>query len=302
MSDSVIVLAGATGHLGAKIATSLLGRGATVRAIVRKGGDPERTQELRRQGARIVEVHFDSRPELARACEGAARVVSALSGLRDVVVDAQTRLLDAAVEARVPRFIPSDYAIDFTKLPNGTNRNFDLRREFKQRLDQAPIAATSILNGMFMELLVGPAPIILFKFKRVLYWDDADQLLDFTTMDNTAAFTAAAALDQTTPRFLRIAGDVQSARGLASVASEVTGDRFRIFRGGGLRRLSILIAMMRALTPKSDSVFPPWQGMQYLHNMFDGRAKLTPLDNDKYPDIRWTKVRDVLIQTFAGLG
>src|SRR6476646_5333791 len=154
MSDSVIVLAGATGHLGGQIAASMRERGATVRAIVRKGGDPERTRALRRQGVRIVEVDYASRPELARACHGGSCVVSALSGLRDVVVDAQTRLLDAAVEAGVPRFIPSDYAIDFTKLPEGSNRNFDLRREFKQRLDDAPISATSILNGMFMELLV----------------------------------------------------------------------------------------------------------------------------------------------------
>jgi uncharacterized protein YbjT (DUF2867 family) len=294
MSDSVIVVAGATGHLGGKIVASLVGRGATVRAIVRKAGDPERTEDLRRHGAGIVEVDFDSRPALARACQGAACVVSALSGLRDVIVDAQTRLLDAAVEAGVPRFIPSDYAVDFTKLPGGDNRNFDLRREFRQRLDEAPIAATSILNGMFMELLVGPAPIILFKFKRVLYWRDAEQLLDFTTIDDTAAFTAAAALDKSTPRFLRIAGDVQSARGLASVASEVTGNRYRIFCGGSLRRLSVLIRMMRALTPKSDSVFPPWQGMQYLRDMFDGRGKLAPLDNDRYPGIRWTKVREIL--------
>jgi|SRR5687768_13418823 len=296
MSDSVIVLAGGTGNLGAMIAASLLERGATVRAIVRKGGDLERAQKLRQQGVKIVEIDYASRPELARACEGATCVVSAMSGLRGVIVEAQTRLLDAAVEAGVPRFIPSDYAIDFAKLPAGGNRNFDLRREFKQRLDQAPIAATSILCGMFMELLVGPAPIILFKLKRVLYWSEADQLLDFTTIKNTAAFTAAAALDRSTPRFLRIAGDVQSARGLANVASEVTGERFRIFRGGGLRRLRMLIATMRALTPKTDSVFPPWQGMQYLHDMFDGRAKLTPLDNDRYPDIRWTKVGDVLQQ------
>ena len=296
MADSLIILAGGTGHLGGKIAASLLDLGASVRAIVRKGSEPDRTQELRRQGATIVEVNYKSRPELARACKGGTCVVSALSGLRDVIVDAQTRLLDAAVDAGVLRFIPSDYAVDFMKLPDGGNRNFDLRREFEERLDLAPIAATSILNGMFMELLVGPAPIIMFKFKRVLYWENADQLLDFTTIDDTAAFTAAAALDQSTPRFLRIAGDVQSARGLASIASEVTGDRFRIFRSGGLRRLGVLIAIMRALTPKSDAVFPPWQGMQYLHNMFEGRTKLTPLDNSRYPHIRWTGVRDVLRQ------
>jgi hypothetical protein len=28
--------------------------------------------------------------------------------------------------------------------------------------------------------------------------------------------------------------------------------------------------------------------------MFDGRAKLAPLDNDRYPGIRWTTARDVL--------
>jgi hypothetical protein len=31
-----------------------------------------------------------------------------------------------------------------------------------------------------------------------------------------------------------------------------------------------------------------------MRNMFDGRAKLAPLDNDCYPSIRWTPARDVL--------
>ena len=224
----------------------------------------------------------------------AACVISALSGLREVIVDTQTLLLDAAVKAGVPRFIPSDYSIDFTKLTPGTNRNLDLRREFHERLDKAPIAATSILNGMFTDLLTGEAPVILFKFKRVVYWGDADQLLDFTTMDDAAEFTAAAALDSSTPRFLRIAGDQISARGLAEVASEVTGEKFKLFRAGGLRRYGRLIKITRAVFPQSRGVYPPWQGMQYMHNMFSGRAKLEPLDNDRYPGMRWTTVRDVL--------
>ena len=78
--------------------------------------------------------------DLTRACQGAACVVSALSGLRPVIVEAQTRLLAAAVAAGGPRFIPSDYSADFTRLPAGSNRNFDLRREFQRRLDAAPIS------------------------------------------------------------------------------------------------------------------------------------------------------------------
>ena len=294
MDHAVVVLAGATGNLGGRIAGALLERGAGVRTIVRRGSAPDKVAELRKRGAAIIEVDFNSVDELAGACSGASCVVSALSGLRDVVVEAQTSLLNAAVRAGVPRFIPSDYSIDFTKLPPGTNRNLDLRREFHARLDKAPISATSVLNGMFADLLTGQAPIILFKLKRVVYWGDADQQLDFTTTANVGEFTANAALDASTPRFLRIAGDRLSARGLAEVAGQVTGAKFRLLRAGGLTGLEALIKVTRTLFPQRDVIYPPWQGMQYMHNMFSGRVRLECLDNDRYPGMRWTKVREVL--------
>jgi nucleoside-diphosphate-sugar epimerase len=293
-TPATIVVAGATGDLGFRIAQDLRKRGATVRALVRPGNTKPAVASLREQGVGIIEVDFNNATALAQACAGAACVVSALSGLRDVIVDAQTRLLDAAVAAGVPRFIPSDYSIDFTKLPEGSNRNLDLRREFGRRLDQAPIRATSILNGMFMDLLTGQAPVVLFKIKRVLYWGSADQPLDFTTIADTAAFTAAAALDPTTPRYLRVAGEVATVRDLQASASAATGQRFRRLRAGGLWLLKLMIRVTRRFAPAPGEVFPPWQGMQYLHNMFTGLPKLTPLDNDRYPDIRWTSVREVL--------
>jgi nucleoside-diphosphate-sugar epimerase len=294
MNNAITVIAGATGNLGGRIARAILQRGANVRAIVRHKSDPGKVEELRKRGAAIAEVDFNSVSEVTGACKGGSCVISALSGLRDVIVERQTLLLDSAVKAGVPRFIPSDYSIDFTKVPPGTNRNLDLRREFHERLDKTPIAATSILNGMFTDLLTGQAPVVLFKLKRVVYWQDADLRLDFTTMDDTAEFTAAAALDASTPRFLRIAGDQISARGLAEVVSEVLGEKFRLFRAGGLKRLATLIKITRAVFPGSSALYPPWQGMQYMHNMFSGRAKLEPLDNERYPGMRWTTAREVL--------
>ena len=291
---AIIVLAGATGDLGFRIAQLLLNRGAVVRALVRPGNTKSEVTSLRDLGAEIVEVDFNSVTALTKACAGAACVVSAVSGLRDVIVNGQKRLLDAAVAAGVSRFIPSDYSIDYTKLPNGSNRNLDLRREFNQRLDQASIQATSILNGMFTDLLTGQAPVVLFGLKRVLYYGDADQPLDFTTTANTAEFTAAAALDPTTPRYLRVAGEVATVRGLQAAATAATGQPFKLLRVGPLGVLGTMIKMTKALMPASDDVFPPWQGMQYLHNMFTGRPKLAPLDNARYPDIRWTSVREVL--------
>jgi uncharacterized protein YbjT (DUF2867 family) len=160
-----IILAGATGDLGGRTAESLIQRGANVRALVRSGTSPDNISKLQNSGITVVEVDYTNPIELAKACAGGSVVVLALSGLRDVIVDTQTQLLNAAIEARIPRFIPSDFAVDFTKLPEGTNRNLDFRQEFRKILNDAPIAATSILNGMFSDLLTGQAPVILYPMK-----------------------------------------------------------------------------------------------------------------------------------------
>jgi nucleoside-diphosphate-sugar epimerase len=295
MTDGTIVVAGATGNLGGRIVRALVKRGAGVRALVRQGTARDRLERLQEIGViTIASVDLSSPSQLAAACSGASCVVSALAGLRDVIVEMQSVLLDAALKAGVPRFIPSDYSIDFTRFPAGANRNLDLRRDFHKRLDKTSISATTIFNGAFANMLTGQMPLILFKRKRVLYWGDADQRMDFTTMDDTATFTASAALDPSTPRFLRIAGDQLSARELAAVVSEVTGKDFRLFRAGGLGMLSALIKVARTVAPGEKQLYPAWQGMQYMRNMFDGRAKLEPLDNDRYPGMRWTTARDVL--------
>ena len=297
MDQQLVVLAGATGNLGGRIASALRQKGAPVRAIVRPGTSDNRLALLRKQGVEIVEADLHARGQIVQACQGASCVVSTLLGLAPILIDAQGALLDAAVEAGVPRFIPSDYAMDFTRIKPGLNRNFDLHREFRARLDRAPIRSTTILNGAFMNLLNGEAPLVLFKIKRVLYWgENADQKLDFTTTDDTAAYTAEVALDPAAPPILRIAGEQIDAAGLARAASEVSGKTFRLLRGGGLRRLQRIIKVTKALTPSSDAPFPVWQGMQYLYCMFEGSGLLTPLDNARYPNLRWTGVRTVLKQ------
>ncbi|KAJ5186483.1 hypothetical protein N7449_011247 [Penicillium cf. viridicatum] len=52
-----------------------------------------------------------------------------------------------------------------------------------------------------------------------------------------------------------------------------------------------MIRVMRLFGGEND-VFLAWQGMQYVANMFSGAGKLDPLDNDRYPDLTWTKVED----------
>jgi nucleoside-diphosphate-sugar epimerase len=288
----VVVVAGASGDLGTRITEALLAKGAVVRALVRRP-----TDKLARGDVEQVMVDFGDGVALTRAVTGAACVVSALNGTAPVILDAQGQLLDAAVGADVPRFIPSDFCLDYLATRPGDNRNMDLRRRFAARLDAAPIRATSILNGPFADLLEGQAPIVLHRFHRVLFWGDADQVFDFTAKDDVAAFTADAALDPDAPRHLRISGDQISPRGLAELLTGMEGRPWRLLRAGGIGRLSTVIAIARALTPETDAPFPAWQGMQYLRDMSTGHGKLHGLDNARYGKADWTGAAAVLAPT-----
>ena len=297
---NTILVAGGTGNLGGRIVRDLIKRGAEVRAIVRPETDAEKVEKLKNLGAEVIEVEMSNAEELKNACQDVACVVSALSGLRDVIVDTQTQLLDAAMAAGVPRFIPSDFAADFTRLAEGDNRNFDLRKEFHKTLDKSPIKSTSIMNGAFADILTYGTPIYDFRNYTVGYWGDkADWKMDFTTMDNTADYTAAAALDAETPRVLRIASFQVSPKDLAAlgekvkIGSEVKNHEFKLVPMGSLEDFAAANKKARAENPEGEKeVFPDWQGKQYLYSMFSVHHET--LDNDRYPDVEWTGAKDVI--------
>ena len=55
-----------------------------------------------------------------------------------------------------------------------------------------------------------------------------------------------------------------------------------------------VIAKNRVM-PTTDALYPPWQGMQYMHDMMSGVARHASLDNGRYPMPKWTTARDVLL-------
>lgn len=290
----VIAVAGALGDLGGRIVVALVARGAKVRALVRPGLAAGDTAALVAREVEVVAADPMDRQAMAGACAGAACVISALNGLEAVMIGRQTVLIDAAVLAGVARFIPSDFAADFTKSQPGRNRNFDLRRRFMAYADGRPIRVTSVLNGAFMDMLGAEMPIIQPAIGRILYWHDADQVLDFTMKDDVAAYTAAAAMDAQAPRLLRIAGASVSVRQMATVLSGVAGRRYRPQWVGSLGMLSAVITVARRLAPQPDEAFPAWQGMQYMRDQFEGHVQLAPLDSGRYADLRFTGLDDHL--------
>jgi len=252
-NSTTIVVTGATGNLGGRFVNSMLRQGAAVKALVRTGTAKDKSEALRRAGASVVEVDFQQSEQVVKACAGASCVVSTLAGLRDVIVDTQRILLEGSIHAGVPRFIPSDFSADYTKWPQPENRTLDLRREFDRILDKAAIRSTSILNGAFLDLLLGPFPAFNLEKRTVTYWGDPDSKLEFTKIDDVATFTALASLDASAPRTLRIVGERISARELATVAQEVSGERFELINGGTMTEVSDTISRLQAAANPKDS-------------------------------------------------
>jgi hypothetical protein len=290
----IIVVAGATGNLGNRICRELVKRDVVVRAIVRSSTDPEKTAALKNMGVEVLEADLNSVDEIALACKGAASVVSALAGLGDVIIDLQKRILDAAIQARIPRFIPSDFCTNYNDLVPGENRNFDLRREFKKILDSTSIQASSIFNGAFADILKYNTPVLNLKDKSIGYWGDkADWKLDFTTMDDTAAFTAEVALDNDAPRNLQVAGFQISPNMIQSAIKEVTGGEFKMHQISKLEDFAQFIKKQRAEKPAGENeLYAKWQQAQYMYSMFT--TKHSKLDIDRYKNLSWTSGADYI--------
>ncbi len=112
-------------------------------------------------------------------------------------------------------------------------------------------------------------------------------------MEDTADYTAAAALDSATPRILRIASFQGSPKDLAAIGKEVKKKEFKLLPMGSLKDFAAANKKDRAAHTKGETeVFPEWQAKQYLHSMFSVHNET--LDNDRYPDVRWTSAIDVI--------
>lgn len=284
MSD--VFVAGATGNLGSQIVARLLREGVRVRALVR----PETSRgasarSLSGQGAEIIEGSLaDPAGRLARAMKGAEVVISAVQGGEDVIVQGQANLLKAAETAGVPRLIPSDFAIDLFRLDPGDNVFLDLRRTAHESFAGSPVQVTSVLNGAFAEVMTAPfLELVNWDDGTFGYWGDGDQPCDFTTVTDTAAYTVAAALDPAAAgRPIRVAGDVLTMKEFCAALERGTGRRLRSWQRGTVEDLAAEIKHRRATAADPAE----YVALQYTWAMVSGKAKLDPLDNDRYPAIR----------------
>lgn len=279
----IVLVVGATGMLGGQIVQSLIqqGRAAEVRATHR----PEKTDDadaIREMGATPVEADLLRPDTLPGACEGAGVVVSAVSGPREPTVEGQKNLIAAAEEANVRRLIPSDYSVDFFNLDYGDNYNLDMRKEVAEALAESSLEATHVLNGAFADVALNDRSFQFDLGEGVFgYYGDGEQPCDFTTVADTARYTAAAATDPDAPEVLRVAGDVLTMKEFGAAYNAGMG---RDLRPQSLGTLEDLEAEIEERKAGADSPME-YVMHQYHWAMVTGKGKLDPLENGRYPRV-----------------
>lgn len=281
-----VLVAGATGMLGGRVATHLADDpGVQLRLLVRPRtlsdpGTRARLEPLLRGGATTVSGDLADPASLERATRGVDVVVSAVQGGRDVVVDGQVALAQAAARNGVRRFLPSDFALDVFKATPGEHAAFDLRREADEAIATLGLEHVHVLNGAFMDGLVW---IFDHDARTAAFWGSGDEPFDGTTVEDTARYTARAAVDAGVPSgAFAVAGDRPSFGTMVDAVEAATGhayDRRSLGTADDLRER--IRTARRAGAAATDVVMDV-----YMLYMITGQTALDDLQNARYPDIR----------------
>jgi putative NADH-flavin reductase len=151
--EKMILIVGASGFLGRKVASLLLSQGQQVRLLVRT---PAKVDDLRQRGAEIMQGDLVDPLSLRRACQGTDEVLAAAHSLlgkgrykSEAVDDAGHRdLIDAAKKAGVAHFVHTSllgaapgHPIDF----------FRTKYRVKEYLKASSLSYTILRPSAFME-------------------------------------------------------------------------------------------------------------------------------------------------------
>ena len=284
-----ILLIGATGMLGSRIAHHLFDQsGVRVRLLVRSPSG-QASQSFLNRGAEIIEGDLGDAASLDRATQGVDVVVSAVQGGSDVVVDGQVALARAAKRNGVRRILPSDFALDLFKATPGEHAAFDMRRTADERIAAIGLEQVNVLQGGFMELFTPGRGAIDLDAGTVGFFGDGDRPVEVTSVDDTARVVAKLAADRAAPAGkFAIAGDRVSFREAGRIVAAQTGRPLRPVSYGSEADLR---AAMAAADPEKRVM------LAYLLYMTNGQTALTDLQNDRYPDIRLQRFSDFMAQS-----
>ncbi|CAG8958128.1 hypothetical protein HYFRA_00000474 [Hymenoscyphus fraxineus] len=212
----------------------------------------------------------------------------------NLMLDGQKNLIDACETEGVPKYIASDWTFDYTKIGLGEIPLKDAMILVKSYLETKDhVKGVHILTGPFIEAMLHPILGIwdsaAVKFR---YWGNGDEVLEGTTYEDAAAFTAAIALDESAVGVKRVLGGASSITQIAASYEKVYGIKPELESLGSLETLHQRVQELAAETPQNPGVYTP---LLYQYYIMSGKTLVGPdLDNTTYPTVKAQNWEDFL--------
>ncbi len=192
-------IAGFTGKFARLLASSLLEQSpdVSIRGFAR---DPSKVDSSAFSTANIQLFQGDAYDveKIRPFVHGCDVVVCCYLGDDNLMIEGQKLLIDVVEEEDVPRYVASDWSLDWTKLKMGELFSKEPCQRIKAYLDRKQnVKGVHILVGGFTDVLFAP----FFKIwdrdnKTFRYWGNGDEVWECTTYLNSAQYTAAVCLDR----------------------------------------------------------------------------------------------------------
>lgn len=113
------------------------------------------------------------------------------------MIEGQKRLINACIDENVPRYVASDWSMDFRRLQLGQHPLKDPMKYVQVYLEEKEasnlIKAVHILNACFLEALWGG--LWNAQSSKLQFWGTGEEKWELTFYDNAAQFTAMVVMD-----------------------------------------------------------------------------------------------------------
>ncbi|PWY95939.1 nmrA-like family protein [Aspergillus sclerotioniger CBS 115572] len=187
----------------------------------------------------IIKGEADNLETLQTFVHGCDVVVCCYLGDNTFMTDAQKLLVDACEAESVPRYVASDYCLDFTKLEYGQHPAKDPMKAVKAHLEtKQTVRGVHVLIGAFMETFwSGYFGIWHPDDFKLSYYGNGDEVWESTTYDTAAEYVAAVTMDPSAVGLQHFLGDRKSIRQIADEFAAVYGKKPRLERLGSLQDL-----------------------------------------------------------------
>ncbi|EIM81244.1 NAD-P-binding protein [Stereum hirsutum FP-91666 SS1] len=276
------------GNLGSFIVKALLQKkqsGLPIRVITlsRSTSPDAKFESLISQGAEFRTIAYESKSSLVDSLAGVNVVISALGSSPGGGIGLQGQLAEAAKEAGVRLFVPSEYG-----RPSDSEK--DPKAQFHGKLKALGLPYTLFFNGPFPDFVFSPFLGLDIKNGSVKISGDGNVPISFTAREDIARYMAhvltSLPAETLEWRIFRIEGDRQTLNDVVKAYEEKTGKKINV----SYQPVSELQEAMKA-NPKDFLTMVKLAFAQGLGAVVGAPEELA---NGEFPDWNPKKVIDVL--------